>query len=158
MGICTLYYPISSWLPEEFCQEGHERENKRQNERTWGSTCLPAVTFSDHHLQWDLALVARVSYHIPRTSSIKPYQRYPGDSAPSSEVWKPDVQSHLPVHWATHTSQPVSLSQMFPGYTTNLLDTSPIKEHTPLLWYLSQSFRGPFSKSLRNQHQLSITL
>lgn len=47
MGICTLYFPISSWIPEKCCQEKPERENKKLKGRTRGSCCLPAVTVSD---------------------------------------------------------------------------------------------------------------
>lgn len=46
MEICTFYFSISSWLPKEFCQEGHKKENKRQKQGR-GAYLLPAVTFQE---------------------------------------------------------------------------------------------------------------
>ena len=161
MGTGTLYFPISSWIPEKCCQEKPERENKKQKGRTRGSSCLPAVTVSDLPRTPRMVSCSGAESQLPhsRTSSINP-TKGTQCQCPLPEGSEPDVQSHLPVLWATHTSQPVSLSQMFQAIPQSSLITGLIcsmRGVTLCLLDLCQSPGGPSSKSLRTQYQLNIT-
>lgn len=90
------------------------------------------------------------------------------DPAPSSPIkgtqWTmlPHQKSQNQTDRASHSTlgNPHQLatasSSDVPGYTTKFLDTSPMQ--VAPLRDLSPSFGGPSSKSLRNQHKLSITL
>lgn len=78
IGIYRWYFPILAGFLKSAVKKSLRGRIKSKKE---GQGTLPvcllllSVTFPLRP-EWYLALVLRVSYHIPRTSSINPYQRH----------------------------------------------------------------------------------